>query len=66
MREESNVTADKSAAAWRTILSDPDVREWHATMQLKKTGTADERGRVLYRYCKATLRSFVYMRLMIS
>ena len=53
MTAESNDTADKSVAAWRTILSDPDVREWHDTMELKKTGTADERGRVLFRYCKA-------------
>src|SRR5947199_8755480 len=53
MGYESAGIADKSVAAWRTILSDPDVQEWHATMELKKTGTADERGRVLYRYCKA-------------
>src|SRR5437867_4843694 len=53
MGEESNGIADKSVAVWRTILSDPDVREWHATMELKKTGTADERGRVLFRDCKA-------------
>src|SRR5207302_1665405 len=53
MGEETNGTANNSTAAWRAILEDPDVREWHATMELKKTGTADERGRVLFRYCKA-------------
>src|SRR5437667_1718403 len=53
MGEETNVTANNSTAAWRAILEDPDVQEWHETMGLKKTGTADERGRVLFRYCKA-------------
>lgn len=42
-----------SVAAWRTILEDPEVREWHGKLALRKTGTADERGRVLYRYCRA-------------
>ena len=43
-----------SKAAWRAILKeDPEVLEWHAKLGLKKTGTADERGRILYRYCRA-------------
>src|SRR5207249_10133894 len=46
-------TPHQAPARVAPVLLDPDVREWHATMELKKTGTADERGRVLYRYCKA-------------
>ncbi len=44
---------NESHAAWRAILEDPEVKEWHARLGLKKTGTADERGRILYRYCRA-------------
>lgn len=43
----------KPVAAWRSILDDPEVRRWHDKLALKKTGTADERARILYRYCKA-------------
>ncbi len=44
---------NRRTAAWRAILADPEVARWHAKLGLKKTGTSDERARILYRYCKA-------------
>ncbi len=51
--EEARAGKRKPAAAWRTILEDTDIREWHSKLALKMTGTADERARILFRYCKA-------------
>ena len=49
--EDTN--ANIRTAAWRSILADPEVARWHAKLGLRKTGTSDERARILYRYCKA-------------
>src|SRR2546428_5691198 len=45
--------ANTRTAAWHSILADPEVARWHAKLGLRKTGTSDERARILYRYCKA-------------
>ncbi len=50
---QPDAKAIKRTAAWRAILKEADVARWHAKLALKKTGTADERARILYRYCKA-------------
>ncbi len=38
-------------AAWRALLEDEEVREWHDKLSLNSALTADERGRILHRYC---------------
>lgn len=43
----------QSTAAWRAVLEDREVRRWHDKLALTRTGTADERARILYRYCRA-------------
>lgn len=40
---------DGHRAEWRSILDDPDVVRWHRGFGSENT--ADERGRILYRYC---------------
>lgn len=43
----------KRSSAWREALRDRDVSDWYETMGNSGTGTADERLRVLFRYCRA-------------
>src|SRR2546422_390032 len=40
-------------ARWHELLEDEDVRRWHAKLALSSPLTADERVRVLGRYCAA-------------
>ncbi|HLE54974.1 MAG TPA: hypothetical protein VI999_07035 [Thermoplasmata archaeon] len=53
MAEESDVVAQRSTAAWRAVLQDPEVRAWHEKLAMRSTLTADEYVRILDRYCRA-------------
>lgn len=46
-------TRGASTSAWKRWLAEPRVRSWHDAMRMASSVTADERLRVLARYCNA-------------
>ncbi|HEY5539055.1 MAG TPA: hypothetical protein VIL58_05910, partial [Thermoplasmata archaeon] len=53
MTEDVDGIPRRSAAAWRAVLEDPEVRAWHDKLAMGSELTADEYARVLDRYCTA-------------
>ncbi len=51
MTNDSDTIGSNSGPAWKRWLEDPEIARWHAKLSLSSELTADERLRVLARYC---------------
>ncbi len=51
MTQSLNSNSNNSGPAWKRWLEDPEIARWHGKLALSSELTADERLRVLARYC---------------
>ncbi len=53
MTQRLTSNSSNSGPSWKRWLEDPEIARWHGKLALSSELTADERLRVLVRYCDA-------------